>query len=169
MNKKKVLSAVLVLVVVAGAAWWFLWRDSPERQVRKRLRQLAKLVGKKPGESAVGMAVKNQRVQTLFADRCKLTGDGAIKAGSHTPAELAAYASQVWWQCHSLKLDFYGTTVEFLAPDEAAAGFTARLIADSKHEPGAKTEHFREVVCRLRQVDGKWLFTEFNFSKIMEK
>ena len=61
------IGATVLLIVLAG--WWLLrWLDSPERQIKRNLEQIAKIVSKTPGENNLTALAKARELTELFAD-----------------------------------------------------------------------------------------------------
>ncbi len=52
--------------------------------------------------------------------------------------------------------------------DDAFVNFTAVLVGQSLLEGEGEAAETREVISRMRKVEGKWLFAEFRLAKVSE-
>ena len=68
----------------------------------------------------------------------------------------------------SIDLTFHELAVEFPAADDAIANLTAVLVGKSLMEGEVEAAETREVISRMRYVDGTWLFAEFKLAKVLE-
>ncbi len=163
MNYKYVIA---ILVLLSAAAWWFL-HDNPEAEVRNAHQELTRLLSKTEGDPGSTMILNARLLQGLFADTCEVTGDAEMLAGSYTSEEMVSTIIRVQAIFHSIELTFHELEVEFPAADDAIIHFTAVLIGQSKMTGEDKAGETREVVSRMRKVDGKWLFTEFRLAEVV--
>ena len=163
MNYKYV---IVILVLLAGAAWWFL-HDNPEAEVRNAHQELTRLLSKTEDDPSSTMILNARLLQGLFADNCEVSGDAEMLAGSYTSEEMVSTIIRVQGMFQSIELTFHELEVEFRAPDDAITNFTAVLIGQSQVTGEDKAGETREVISRMRKVDGKWLFTEFRLAKVV--
>jgi hypothetical protein len=68
----------------------------------------------------------------------------------------------------SIDLTFHELDIEFPSSDDALVNFTAVLVGRSTMTGGEEAAETREVVSRLRKVEGAWLFSEFRLAKVIE-
>jgi hypothetical protein len=113
------------------------------------------------------MILNVRLLQGLFADNCEVTGDAEMLTGSYTSEEMVSTIIQVQGMFQSIELTFHELEVEFPAPDDAITNFTAVLIGQSQVTGEDKAGETREVISRMREVDGKWLFAEFRLAKVV--
>ena len=161
-------NVIVIVILLATAAWWFLHED-PEAEVRAAHMELTRLLSKKEGEATSAMLVNARMLQNMFADTCEVTGDAEMLVGSYTPEEMVSTIIQVQGMFLSIDLTFHELVVEFPAADDAIVNFTAVLVGRSILEGEEEASETREVVSRLRNVEGKWLFAEFALTKVIEK
>jgi len=160
---KMLLIVILALLCVAG--WWLL-RDDPEAEVRDAHQALVQLLSKAEGE-ATGTTIVNARIlQSMFANNCDVTGAAEMFAGSYTPEEMVSTTIRVQGMFLIVDLAFHEMVVEFPADDDAISRFTAVLVVKSQVE--GELAETRNVISRMRNVDGKWLFSEFRLAKVPE-
>jgi hypothetical protein len=162
--------AILAAALLAAAAglWWFLRAPPPEEQIEAQLAALCRLVGKKAGEGALQMASKVHSLPSVFADPVEIRGDAGPVAGRHTPGELASLILRVRAAADTIDLGYTDLAVELQPPDEAAVRFTCRLRVTGNPAGGGGGDAYREVAGRLRRVEGRWVFSQFNVVNVMK-
>ena len=168
MSKRNV---IVISVLLAAAAWWFLHED-PEAEVRDAHQKLTRLLSKTEGEATSALILNARVLQTMFADSCEVTGNAEMLAGSYTPEEMVSTIIRVQGVFLRVDLTFHDLVIEFPAADDAIVNFTAVLVGKSRLEGEGEVEvelaETREVVSRMRNVEGKWLFAEFRLAKVIE-
>ena len=162
-------NVIVVLILLSAAAWWFLHED-PEAEVHSAHQKLTRLLSKTEGEASSSMIVNARVLQSIFADSCEVTGDAEMLAGRYTPEEMVSTIFQVQGMFLSIDLTFQELVIAFPAADDAITNFTAALVGRSLMEGEGEVEagETREVISRMRKVEGTWLFTEFNLAKVLE-
>ena len=164
MRDTKTLIIVVVMGVLALAALQFFYED-PVAQVRDAHEELARLLSKPEGEVNAVALLNAQILQRMFADTCEITGQAERFAGSYTAEEITSIIMQVRQIFTSANLSFGDLEIEFPAEDQATTRFSARLIAQARTEEAIE---LREVVSRMRRIDGDWLFTAFDLTRVFE-
>jgi len=160
---KRTLLFLLVVTTVVVLGWW--WRPTPEKRVRKKCNALAARFSKTAGESSAVMAAKMHTFGDLLGDNVVLDLDGFSQNGLYGNSELSSIAARARTQFQAVQLTFTDLSVVVIAPDDATATFTARLVAETKE--GQRDSDTREIRCMLRKVDDKWVFTEFHEVRVM--
>lgn len=160
-------NAIVVLILLVAVAWWFLHED-PEAEVRAAHQELTRLLSKAEGEASTSTLLDARNLQSLFADNCVVTGDAEMFAGSYTSEEMVGTIIRVKGALLRVDLTFHDLEIEFPAADDAIGTFTAVLVGKSMIDGEAEAAEAREVVSRMRKVEGKWRFAEFNLSYVIE-
>lgn len=163
-NVKQRIVGVILLALLAGGAWWFFDED-PEAEIREAHQEFARLLSKPEGEASAIMLLNSQILQRMFADSCVITGEAERFSGNYTPEEITGIIMQVRQIFTSVDLSFQDLVIEFPTEDEATTSFTARMISQGRTE---EMIEMREVVSRMRKIDGDWLFSAFNLAKVFE-
>ena len=167
MNPKQVIVSVILAASVAGGAWWF-FHEYPEAEVRDAHREFARLLSKPEGEPSGALLFNARVLQTMFAETCEVSGEAERFGGSYTPEELAGLIMQVRGMFRSVDLTFHDLVIEFPAADEATGSFSARMIVRGRTEETAEAFDTRDVVSRMRKLDGDWRFVSFNLLTVPE-
>lgn len=160
-------NVIVILILLSAAAWWFLHED-PEAEVRNAHQELTRLLSKTDGEASSTMIFNARVLQSMFADTCEITGDAEMLGGSYTPEEMVSTIIRVQAIFLSIDLTFHELEIEFPAADDAIVNFTAVLVGRSKMEGEEEAAETREVISRMRKVEGKWLFAEFRLANVLE-
>ena len=160
-------NVIVILILLSAGAWWFLHED-PEAEVRNAHQELTRLLSKTEGEASSTMIFNARVLQSMFADTCEVTGDAEMLGGSYTPEEMVSTIIRVQGIFLSIDLTFHELEIEFPAADDAIVNFTAVLVGRSKMEGEEEAAETREVISRMRKVEGKWLFAEFRLANVLE-
>ncbi len=167
---KKVMLALVVLLAIGAAVFWWLNRKSPEQEVKEHLEKLSKVVAKNGEEGPATIAVKMDRMQTaLFTDPVEISGDAAMLVGHHSANELASIIARGRQIFGYIDLDFTDVEVTIQGNDKATANFTGVLTVTSKMDDAGKSQHFREITAYLRKVEDEWRFEKFEVVTVLEK
>ncbi len=161
-------NVIVIFVLLAGAAWWFLHED-PEAEVRDAHQELSRLLSKSEGEASSTVIINARILQNMFADTCDVIGDAEMLVGRYTPEEMASTIIRIQGLFLSIDLTFHDLVIEFPAADDAIAHFTAVLVGQVQMEGEEEFGETREVISRMRKVQDKWLFAEFRLAQVHEK
>ena len=164
MNVKQRIVGVILLALLVGGAWWYFQED-PEAEVREAHQEFARLLSKPAGEASAIMLLNSQILKQMFADSCVITGEAERFGGSYTPEEITSLIMQIRQIFTGIDLSFQDLVIEFPTEDEATTSFTARMISQGHTE---EMIEMREVVSRMRKIDGDWLFSAFSLAKVFE-
>ena len=97
-----------------------------------------------------------------------MTGDADMLVGSYTREEMVSTIIQVQAMFTSVDLTFHELVIEFPAEDDALVNFTAVLVGRSTRTEGEEAAETRGVVSRMRKIEGKLFFSEFQLVKMAE-
>jgi hypothetical protein len=156
-------SWLLIVVPVTILAWW-LFNEDPEQEVRGAHAALVRLVGKS-ADDANSRAILNARAfQSLFVDACEISGEAGRFVDTYSPAELFRTVAAMQSRFDSVQLTFGELAIEFPTSDEAAVSFVATVEGQAVDLEAGSVVETRNVVSRMANVDGDWLFTGFQFT-----
>jgi len=145
------------------AAWWLLHEDA-ETKIRRAHEELNVLLNKEEGQASSAPILNARALRDMFADACSVTGDAEVFTGIYTPEDMVGTIIQVQALFQRIELTFSELEVEFSAADDARVRFSAVLAA--QRSAGAQVDEVRDVISRMRKVDGNWLFAEFNLVEL---
>jgi hypothetical protein len=162
---KYLIAALLIAMVGISAA--FLFFPSEEKKVKKRFALLSKDVSKDSGENTFIMANKIKGISDLFAENCNFTVSDYSLSGNYTREEISGIALRGRAHFSTLGLKFYDLKVSFPEKDLAQVNLTARLTGKSVH--GEQVDETRELICLLKKVEKKWLFSSLEVIEVLKR
>ncbi len=147
--------AALVVMVLLAAAGWRMFFPHPEKVIRRRLTELAKLASFGPKEGQLAKAVNAQKAADYFTEDTEiavdLSGYGSTKIDGRKDLSQALLIART--QLSMVEVQFLDMNV-VLAPNKQAA--VVDLTAKGR-VPGDRDIQVMELKVSLKLVDGKWL------------
>ena len=166
MVKMKVL-IIAFLIVMVGLLAAFLFFPSEEKKVKKRFSLLSEQISKEPKENAFVMANKIKGITALFWENCNFTVSDYSLSGNYTRQEISGIALRGRAHFLNLGLKFYDLKVSFPERDLAHVNLTARLTGKSVY--GEHVDETRELICLLKKIEKKWLFSSFEVIEVLKR
>jgi len=158
---------VALLIVMVGISATFLFLPSEEKKVKKRFALLSEHMSKDPGESTFIMANKIKGISALFGENCNFAVSDYSLSGNYTREEISGIALRGRAHFSTLGLKFYDLKVSFPEKDLAQVNLTARLTGKSVH--GEHVDETRELICVLKKIEKKWLFSGFEVIEVLKR
>jgi len=159
MNRKTISLLLILLVVVGVAPLVPKWLPSEEKRIRKRCQSLAKWGTKGKDSGVIALANQVQKLESLFADPCRLDVPAFRRSRDYSPDEITAMLLRFWNEVSHASADFQIHGIEF--PDESRAeALTAFSLRGHVIGGEAFAEH-HAIIVRLEKTGGDWLFTGF--------
>ena len=178
LNKRILISAILVLVLAAGgaAAWYFL-RDSDEVKIRggaaavaccrgRTLRDLCSLATKGSGEKAASGLLKIRQVESLFAPRCHFNFKHEMFSGELSDTEIASTLARFRALFSTVSVKMRGLEITVEPPDAASAVFTG--ILEGRMKDGRTVSEVRDLFCSLKRIDDRWKVDRITVREVLE-
>jgi hypothetical protein len=154
--KKKFRLMLLAVVVVAGVWFWIVLFPGPEKAIRHRLAEIARLASFNSNESPLAALGGAQKLAGFCSPalQVKLTAPANVEHTFESREEIAQsdLAARAAFG-GALKVEFVDVVVT-LAPDKqsAVADLTARMQSGGSNELNAQ-----EIKFTLKKADGQWL------------
>jgi hypothetical protein len=158
--------AVCVVLAAAGAAALMLSRGEKKR-IAKRLAQLADVVSKERGDTALKVAFRVQKLPEFFDKPVRLHTKVYHMGGTLSPTEIASEIMRARAMFNTLTLDFHDAEIEIADKTTARLRVTARVTGQLSTREAV--DEVQELDCVLRKVDGRWLFSECRAVAVLEK
>jgi len=158
---------VVLLIVMVGISVTFLFFPSEEKKVKKRFALLSEHMSKDYGENTFIMANKIKGISVLFGENCNFTVSDYSLSGNYTREEISGIALRGRAHFSTLGLKFYDLKVSFREKDLAQVNLTARLTGKSVY--GEHVDETRELMCLLKKVEKKWLFSSFEVIEVLKR
>ena len=158
---------IAFLIVMVGILATFLFFPSEEKKVEKKFTLLSEHMSKDPGENTFIMANKIKGISALFGENCNFTVSDYSLSGNYTREEISGIALRGRAHFSTLGLKFYDLKVSFPEKDLAQVNLTARLTGKSVY--GEHVDETRELICLLKKVEKKWLFSSFEVIEVLKR
>ena len=158
---------VALLITIVGISAIFLFLPSEEKKVKKRFALLSEYISKDSGENTFIMANKIKGISGLFGENCNFAVSDYSLSGNYTREEISGIALRGRAHFSTLGLKFYDLKVSFREKDVAQVNLTARLTGKSVY--GEQIDETRELLCVLKKIDKKWLFSSFEVIEILKR
>lgn len=166
MVKKRYL-LIGLLIAILGCAIVIAVFPREEKKVRKQFRLLSERVSKSPEENTFTTLQKMRSIGSLFDEHCELKTDYPSLSGSYTREEISGYVGSAHSQVSRLDLTFYDLRIAFPEKEVAKVTLTARLTGRSAS--GEQMDEVRELECRLRKIEKRWLFSQIDVVEVLKK
>jgi hypothetical protein len=158
---------IAFLIVTVGILATSLFFPSEEKNVKKRFALLSEHMSKGSGENTFIMANKVKGICVLFGENCNFTVSDYSLSGNYTREEVSGIALRGRAHFSNLGLRFHDLKVSFPEKDLARVNLTARLTGKSVY--GEHVDETRELICLLKKVEKKWLFSNFEVIEVLKK
>jgi len=156
-----------LLIGIVGILAAFLFFPNEEKKVKKRFTLLSGHMLKDPGESTFIMANKIKGISALFGENCNFAVSDYSLSGSYTREEISGMALRGRAHFSTLGLKFYDLKVSFPEKDLTQVNLTARLTGKSVY--GEHVDETRELICLLKKVEKKWLFSSLEVVEVLKR
>jgi sensor histidine kinase YesM len=156
-----------VLIVIIGIVVAIAVFPSEEKRVKKQFNLLSEWVSKSPEENPFTMLQRMKNIGTLFDAHCELKVPDQFLSGSYTREEISTYAGSARSHVSQLDLKFYDLQIVFPEKGVAKITLTARLTG--KSTAGEQMDEIRELECRLKKIEKKWLFSQIEVIEVLKK
>ncbi len=156
-----------MLMVILGIVIAITVFPSEEKRVKRQFSLLSEWVSKSPEENAFILLQKMRNIGSLFDEHCELKTDYPSLSGSYTREEISTYVGSARSHVSRLSLKFYDLQIVFPEKDVAKVTLTARLTG--RFTAGEQMDEIRELECRLRKIEKKWLFGQIEVIEVLKK
>jgi hypothetical protein len=166
MRKQWVVRVLLLAAVLGLGIWaWQYFFPGPEKAVRKRLDELARIASIAPNEAPAARMLNAQKLTTFFSSDVKIT----VELSSHGQQvfngidELRGAAMAARSTLTALKVEFPDINVT-IGPDKRTAfvELTARGVV-----PGDKEIYVQELKATFKKIEGDWLIVRVETVKTL--
>lgn len=167
LKRKRVWLFILAMLALGGASLWYLNRDSDEAQVRQTLRELCRIASKHEGEKNSTGLLKMRAVEGVFAPECRIDFRHEMFGGTYKTEELASALMRSRTIFRSCDVNFHDLSIVMAPPDRATAYFAGTL--DARMSDGKSVSEARDLECKFRKIDNRWLITDIAVREVLEK
>lgn len=135
--------------------------------VKKQFEILSSSIEKKQGEKLLNTGLKKNRINDLFAPKCKFKTQLYKNSGPFTPMEISNRLFAVRNNFLYLSTHFVDMKISFPESNAAIATFTVK--ATGKRSDGKIENYYREADCVLKFINKKWLISEIITVEVLQK
>jgi hypothetical protein len=146
-------AAVAGIVVIAVGLWW--WWDSPERQVRRALSEIADLLSADGRGAGLAQASGVARLHGYLAEDVVLEPGHPIEPLVGRDALMAAVV-QLRTRARAVQVSFADVRIAMSDGGQTAA-VEANVTVSTEDARGARQVDGREVVIGMTRQDNRWM------------
>jgi signal peptidase I len=166
LSMKRLLIA-LIAVLVAGAVWFFFFRETPEQRIRRRFTKLLKTVEKEEKETNSAKAAKLFALQGLFGNAIDLQIAELPMNGSYTNEEICAEVMRGRLYCATIRLAL--NDMETVLTTKEKADARVSVTAEVRAPGGNLWKERREIRVQAELQNKNWRFTSFLDDALLQK
>lgn len=162
----RVASIASLIVVVATAVGAYVWWNSPERQIRRVLADVADAMSHDaPVRGLAAAAAAAELQDSLAADVVVETGRpfGALKGRD----AVVSAATRILMVTPSMRLEFVDTKVA-VAADGRSATVDCSAVATMTDRTGQQSVDAHEVMMTMNRVNGAWVISSAKALDVLE-
>ena len=167
--KSKIIAALGTVLVLAAVLCFFFLRDTDEKRIRGTLDELCRIGSKSNGENPALGALKANRADKVFAQRCSFNFRINSFDGVYTPSEIGANILRIQTLFKWIKLSTSDHQIE-VDGNKGKIFFTGEFSGVAKHGSGSPHNDLRDIEADLvKNGDNEWKFTRMTIRKVLEK
>ena len=156
---------VLTLAILAALAAWWIWRDSPSREIARRLAELEELVEKSGPESSIDSLANARAITLLFAPHFEVRAE-QLGFSTRDRQQLAGFIHGHRSTSNSIDMRIAAGALSFL-PEHGRATQEATFHFLSGGPLGSGSERYRVQINWLDGDDG-WRMDYVDLIEIVE-
>ena len=167
--KSKIIAVLGTVLVIAAVLCFFFLRDTDEKRIRGTLDELCRIGSKSNGENPALGALKANRADKVFAQRCSFNFRINSFDGVYTPTEIGANILRIQTLFKWIKLSTSDHQIE-VDGNKGKILFTGEFSGVAKHGSGSPHNDLRDIEADLvKNGDNEWKFTRMTIRKVLEK
>ena len=167
--KSKIIAALGTVLALAAVLCFFFLRDTDEKRIRGTLDELCRIGSKSNGENPALGALKANRADKVFAQRCSFNFRINSFDGVYTPTEIGANILRIQTLFKWIKLSTSDHQIE-VDGNKGKIFFTGEFSGVAKHGSGSPHNDLRDIEADLvKNGDNEWKFTRMTIRKVLEK
>ncbi len=163
---KKIIWAVLVLIV-AGVAAFYLLR-SEKHKIKKQFKGIAECVSKESGEGNIAMAAKMMTLGNYLDTNVVIGIKDLPMFHEMTSEEIVSLATRGRGFIDELTITIVDVETDILSETKARSRCTAKVKLRSKTRE-YNYDELRTFSSNLVKIDGKWRFSSFQEDDLIKR
>lgn len=158
---------VLILIIVTVFVFQFSGKTTPEKQIRERLKNFLAKASKSSGDKLSTGLFKSKSLESFFASRCKFQIGVSAFSGTYTPEQISSNSMRSRSMFRYVKFSAHDVEILLKSPETATVNFTGAVNGVTKR--GKSVDDYKELTCKLRLVEEKWLIYSVSIREIIKK
>lgn len=136
-------------------------------EIEKRLASLVENISRDRGEGKISLGLKNQKLQKMLTDPCRISIPRHNIEVKKSPLELASYVSRLGARAQRVNIRFYDTSISLINNTEAVVNTTLR--AKGEIRSNKSFSEVEQIKIELVKKDNEWLFSSFEQVEVLQK
>ena len=158
---------ILILIIVTVFVFQFFGKTTPEKQIRERLKNFLVKASKSSGDKLSTGLFKSKMLESFFASRCKFQIGVSSFSGTYTPEQISSNSMRSRSMFSYVKFSAHDVEILLTSPETATVNFTGAVNGVTKR--GKSVDDYKELTCKLRLVEEKWLIYSVSMREIIKK
>lgn len=164
MVKKYILVGVLVLAI--AAVYYFVFYNSDERVIKRRLNYIADNFSKEANENKILALKRVTAIKTVFKPLIHVEIEKRSISGEYSAREITRRTAGVRTHFKRITLKFYDVNIDVSPSGSALATATARITGAKKN--GETFAETRELEFGWQKMEGDWLIAAVKAVQVLE-
>ncbi|MCQ2397266.1 MAG: hypothetical protein MJ106_06180 [Lentisphaeria bacterium] len=166
MKHTKIIVQIILVLAIVGAVVYYKYLRSETHKIKKQLIALCDDASKNSEEGNTSAAIKVVAMQNRLADHVDISVHGVPISGGYSCEELVSSASRARMFLETLKISVLEQDVTI---DGNKANIDCVIHAIAATKTDRIDENYHMVISLVKDEHGKWLFTAFKETDIMQK
>lgn len=162
--KKYILVGVLVLAI--AAVYYFVFYNSDERVIKRRLNYIADNFSKEANENKILALKRVTAIKTVFKPLIHVEIEKRSISGEYSAREITRRTAGVRTHFKRITLKFYDVNIDVSPSGSALATATARITGAKKN--GETFAETRELEFGWQKMEGDWLIAAVKAVQVLE-
>ena len=163
----KYAAIALTLIIITVIVFSMFGEISPEQQIKNRLNNFLAKASKSSGDKLSTGLLKSKGLEKFFASRCRFQIGVSSFSGTYTPEQISSNSMRSRTMFKRVKFSAHDIEITLTSPETAKVDFTGSLNGLTKR--GKSIDDYKELTCKLRLVEGKWLIYSVSIREIIKK
>ena len=161
------IAITFVIIVISIVALSLTGEKTPEQQIKTRLTEFLSKASKSSGDKLSTGLLKSKSLENFFEQRCKFQVGTSLFSGTYTPTQISNNSMRYRTMVRRVKFSAHDIEIILTSPKTAKIDFTGAVNGVTKREKSF--DDYKELTCKLRLVEGKWLIYSVSIREIMKK
>ena len=163
----KYIVITLVLIVITLIVFSLFKETSPEQQIENQLTNFLSKASKSSGDKLTTGLLKSKGLENFFASHCIFQVGVSSFSGTYTPVQISSNSMRSRTMFKRVKFSAHDVEITLTSPETAKVDFTGSINGLTKR--GRSIDDYKELTCKLRLIEAKWLIYSVSIREIIKK